>query len=80
MAQVSNYQLAGELVDKVEKNLDTPERILAAAHVDALRAVVDQLALLTAALEALRPLTELAPAVSEGANLLRDQIRASGGT
>jgi len=86
MARTSNYESSGQLVDKAERSLDTPERILAAAQVDALRAVVDQLAHLTAqaeriavALERLEPVVEIPKALADGAETVRMQIRAAAG-
>lgn len=81
MAQTSNYERSGNFLNGVERQLDGPERILAAAQIDATRAVVDQLAILTgevARLAAvLESLTDLPDRVSGGAELIREQIRAS---
>ncbi len=82
MANRSNYQSAGDLLNQHERAFDTPERALAAAQVDATRAIVDQLHALTAQVERLAGAVEklgddVPEQMQKGAHLLREQIRAS---
>lgn len=76
---VNSYQSAGQVVDTIEQTLNSPEQKLAAAQVDATLAVADQLAELVKQVArlatAMETLQALPKHVSDGAELLRVQIR-----
>jgi hypothetical protein len=88
---MSHYQMAadtvtrldGEVSNEGKRTLDTPALMLAAAQVDALLAVADQLRALTGEVSRLSAAVEtvqeqdVAGRVTDAANLLREQIRAS---
>ncbi|MFI5938118.1 hypothetical protein [Actinoplanes sp. NPDC051494] len=84
MAQVSNYQLAGQILNE-ERNLDSVERKLAAAQTHATLAVADQIYDLTqqiqrlvAALEGIQG-SDIAGTITASTETLRQQIRSVAG-
>lgn len=61
----TNYESAGHLVAQHSRKIETPEHAMAVAQVEALRAVVDQLQLLT------NEVARVAAGVEEVSGLLR---------